>query len=93
MEAPIFTKRRVLASPRTLLAPLGATRGKLAICCLESKVLALTYINSDHSVLASTYSCGLCRQLPSAQTGLTAEFGMGSGVTPSIETPGQNDQA
>ena len=70
----------------------------------ECRVLALTYscpsyglsgllgINSDHSVLASTYSCRLCRRLPSAQTGLTTEFGMGSGVTPSIETPGQNDQ-
>ena len=43
-------------------------------------------------VLASAYSCRTHALLPSALEGLTAEFGMGSGVTPPLETPGQNHQ-
>ena len=43
-------------------------------------------------VLASAYSREPYGSLPSALKGLTAEFGMGSGVTPSLETPGQNDR-
>ena len=42
----------------------------------------------EHRVLAPIYSCALYRELPSTLTGLTAEFGMGSGVTPSLEAPG-----
>ena len=45
----------------------------------------------DRFVLAPTYSYALHWELPSALTGLTAEFGMGSGVTLSLEAPGQND--
>ncbi len=40
------------------------------------------------SVLAPTYSYGLYWLLPSALAGLTAEFGMGSGVAPPLEAPG-----
>ena len=52
---------------------------------------AVIMVFRDRSVLASTYSYALCRELPSAQTGLTAEFGMGSGVSLSLKTPGRND--
>ena len=38
-------------------------------------------------VLAMTYSRNLVRLLPSALKGLTAVFGMGTGVTPSLESP------
>lgn len=39
-------------------------------------------------VLALAYSDGAYTPLPSALEGLTAEFGMGSGVTPPLEAPG-----
>ena len=45
----------------------------------------------DLLVLAPTYSCVLYWRLPLALTGLTAECGMGSGVTPSLKAPGQKD--
>ena len=38
-------------------------------------------------VLASAYSCGPRDPLPSALEGLTAVFGMGTGVPPPLETP------
>jgi hypothetical protein len=39
--------------------------------------------------LAATYSPTLLRAVPSAIKGLTSEFGMGSGISPSLLPPGQ----
>lgn len=44
---------------------------------------------SNGLVLALAYSDGAYTPLPSALEGLTAEFGMGSGVTPPLVAPGQ----
>ena len=42
---------------------------------------------NKHIILASAYSSGTKVQVPSAMTGLTAVFGMGTGVPPSPKTP------
>lgn len=42
---------------------------------------------NKHIILASAYSSGTNVQVPSAMTGLTAVFGMGTGVPPSPKTP------
>ena len=56
--------------------------GQVSLLCLDRFVLF------NHFVLASAYSCETYISLPSALAGLTAEFGMGSGVTPPLESPG-----
>jgi hypothetical protein len=40
--------------------------------------------------LAATYSSTLLCAVPSAMKGLTSEFGMGSGISPSLMPPSEN---
>ena len=58
----------------------------------DTLLIGLKFLLVDCSVLASAYFGGPKGLLSSALEDLTAEFGMGSGVTPPLETPGQNNQ-
>ena len=53
----------------------------------EANVAKEAY-EAENKVLALAYSDEAFASLPSALEGLTAEFGMGSGVTPPLEAPG-----
>lgn len=44
-------------------------------------------MNINKKTLATTYSSTLLCVVPSAKKGLTSEFGMGSGITPSLLSP------
>lgn len=73
-----------LPAPRSARARsgvLGATIG-----AQQKNLLGCLFLESK--VLAPTYSYALYWVLPSALAGLTAEFGMGSGVAPPLEAPG-----
>ncbi len=56
----------------------------------EGKKKALAIARAEKISLAATYSPTLLCVVPSARKGLTSEFGMGSGMTPSLLPPGKN---
>jgi hypothetical protein len=50
----------------------------------NKKALVSKANEGEKKNLAATYSTILLRTVPSAMKGLTAEFGMGSGISPSL---------
>ena len=54
---------------------------------LKQKKAPASFLTGAKKNLATTYSPILLRIVPSATRGLTAEFGMGSGVSPSLWPP------
>lgn len=54
----------------------------------KKKALAAEQLRRKKN-LATTYSPTLLCAVPSAMKGLTSEFGMGSGISPSLVSPGK----
>lgn len=55
----------------------------------EQKKRALENSRAQRKNLATPYSSALLCAVPSAKKGLTSEFGMGSGISPSLLSPGK----
>lgn len=53
---------------------------------IESDSVGIVF---EKKSLAATYSPTLLRAVPLAMKGLTSEFGMGSGISPSLLPPGK----